>query len=83
MVAPRMPSTSISHRRKTTCAAVPAAGGRSFDLNVPGATTTRDGNAYVVKFSDPVFVSADYISPEGMRALKALAGKLAAMPVGA
>ena len=59
-----------------------SAGGKELDLKIPGAEVLREGADYVVRFSDPVFVSADYISPEGMRALKALGAKLAAMPSG-
>lgn len=58
------------------------AGGKELDLKIAGAEISREGTDYVLKFTDPVFVSADYISPEGMRALKALGAKLAAMPAG-
>ena len=46
------------------------------DWKIPGVETTMNGGAWQVRFADPVFVSADKISVEGMRALKALAAKL-------
>ncbi len=53
------------------------------DWKINGAVTTRAGGDYIVKFSDPVFVSADNISVEGMRALKSLAAKLVTLKGGA
>ena len=53
------------------------------DWKIPGTETFLSGGAYLIRFSDPVFVSADKISIEGMRALKAVGAKLAALKAGA
>lgn len=49
------------------------------DWKIPGTETVLNGGAYLVRFNDPVFVSADKISVEGMRALKAVGAKLSAL----
>ena len=65
-------------------AATPApAPALAADWKIPGTTTVLNGGAYLVRFNDPVFVSADKISVEGMRALKAVGAKLAALKGGA
>ena len=43
---------------------------------VPGATVTVAGGVYSIQFAEAVFVSADNISVDGMKALKAVAEKL-------
>ena len=48
---------------------------------IPGTVATQNGGAILLRFEDPVFVSADNISIEGMRALKAVAAKLVAMKI--
>ena len=53
------------------------------DWKIPGTETFLSGGAHLVRFSDPVFVSGDRISIEGMRALKAVGAKLAALKGGA
>jgi flagellar motor protein MotB len=53
------------------------------DWKIAGAETTVADGTYSVRFTDPVFVSADNISVEGMRALKSLAAKLVALKAGA
>lgn len=53
------------------------------DWNITGAETTMAGGTYRVKFTDPVFVSANYLSPKGVKALKSLAAKLVTMKDGA
>jgi flagellar motor protein MotB len=53
------------------------------DWKIPGTETTMNGGATLVRFVDPVFVSADKISVEGWAALKALAAKLVALNAGA
>ena len=52
------------------------------DWNIPGTETFLSGGAYLVRFNDPVFVSGDKISIEGMRALKAVAAKLVTLKPG-
>lgn len=52
------------------------------DWKVAGAEITVVDGGYGVRFNDPVFVSANYLSSEGMTALKALAVKLVAMKGG-
>ena len=52
------------------------------DWNIPGTETSLSGGAYLVRFNDPVFVSGDKISIEGMRALKAVAAKLVTLKPG-
>ena len=48
---------------------------------IPGTVATQNGGAILLRFEDPVFVSADNISIEGMRALKTVAAKLVAMKI--
>ncbi len=48
---------------------------------IPGTVATQNGGAILLRFEDPVFVSAANISIEGMRALKAVAAKLVAMKI--
>ena len=52
------------------------------DWKIPGTETFLSGGAYLVRFNDPVFVSGDKISIEGMRALKAVAAKLVTLKPG-
>ncbi|NCA81810.1 MAG: hypothetical protein EOM72_03580 [Opitutae bacterium] len=49
----------------------------------PGAVAVQNGGVVLIRFTAPVFVSADKISIEGMDALKAVAAKLVAMNAGA
>ena len=53
------------------------------DWTIPGTVATRNGGAVLIRFSDPVFVSADKISVEGWAALKAVAAKLVKLKTGA
>lgn len=48
---------------------------------IAGTVATENGGAMLLRFSDPVFVSAANISIEGMRALKAVGAKLVEMKV--
>jgi flagellar motor protein MotB len=57
-------------------APAPAAVAVATDWKVPGTEATLNGGAVRVRFTDPVFISTDKISIEGMRALKAVAAKL-------
>ena len=52
------------------------------DWKIPGTETFLSGGTILVRFKDPVFVSSDKISIEGMRALKAVAAKLATLKPG-
>ncbi|HAL92497.1 MAG TPA: hypothetical protein DCM68_05665 [Verrucomicrobia bacterium] len=52
------------------------------DWKIPGTEISLGGGAYLVRFTDPVFVSTDRISVEGWRALKAVAAKLATLKAG-
>ncbi len=53
-------------------------------LSIPGATVTLSGNgAWLVRYDAAVFVSADRISIDGMKALKATAAALLKLPEGA
>lgn len=52
------------------------------DWKIPGTETFLSGGAYLVRFNDPVFISGDKISVEGMRALKAVAAKLVTLKPG-
>ena len=72
---PAAPSVPVS---PAPAASAPA----SADWKIPGAETTMSGGAYLIRFSDPVFVSADKISVEGWSALKTVAAKLATLRVG-
>ena len=53
------------------------------DWKVAGTVAEPSGSGLLIRFSDSVFVSANNISIEGMRALKASGAKLAAMKTGA
>ena len=53
------------------------------DWKIAGGEVTLAGGVYSIRFQDPVFVSADNISVEGMRALKSLGARLAARKEGA
>lgn len=53
------------------------------EWKIAGAETTLVNGGYRVKFTKPVFVSANYLSSDGVTALKALAVKLVAMKEGA
>ena len=53
------------------------------DWKVAGAEVTVAGGVYRVKFTEPVFVSANYLSAGGIKGLKALAAKLVTMKAGA
>lgn len=68
-------------------AAAPAAAGPALapsDWKIPGTTVLKiDNGGQLVRFDEPVFVSTDRISVEGMRALKAVAAKLVALKSGA
>ena len=48
---------------------------------IPGTVITQNGGAILLRFEDPVFVSAANISVEGMVALKAVAAKLVSMKI--
>ena len=74
--APAAPAPVPSAAPAAAVAAAP-------DWKVPGTAATLNGGAVLVRFNDPVFASADKISIEGMRALKALGARLAAMKSGA
>ena len=52
-----------------------------LNWKIPGTVATQNGGAILLRFEDPVFVSADNISIEGMRALKAVAAKLVAAKI--
>ena len=64
-------------------AVAPAAAAPAADWKIPGTEATREGDAILIRFRDPVFVSADKISVEGWAALKAVAAKLVAQKAGA
>ena len=68
-------------------AAAPAVAGPALapsDWKIPGTTVLKiDNGGQLVRFDEPVFVSTDRISVEGMRALKAVAAKLVALKSGA
>ena len=64
--------------------AAPAPALAVSDWKIPGTTVLKiENGGQLVRFDDPVFVSADKISIEGMRALKAVAAKLVALKSGA
>ena len=70
----------------TTPAPVPAPAPAlpTSDWKIPGTTVLKiENGGQLVRFNDPVFVSADKISIEGMRALKAVGAKLVAQKSGA
>ncbi len=62
--------------------AAPAPVPAPAEWKIPGTECFRIGDAIRVRFSDPVFVSGDKISIEGMRALKAVGAKLATLKPG-
>lgn len=65
-------------------AAAPAPALAASDWKIPGTTVLKiENGGQLVRFDDPVFVSADNISIEGMRALKAVAAKLVSLKSGA
>ena len=65
-------------------AAAPAPALAASDWKIPGTTVLKiENGGQLVRFDDPVFVSADKISVEGMRALKAVAAKLVSLKSGA
>ena len=76
--APAKPAGAVSAPSPAPAAAVPAAGWK-----IAGAECIANGGAVLVRFVDPVFVSADKISVEGMPALKAVAAKLVSLKTGA
>ena len=55
----------------------------AVDWKIAGTETTLANGGYLVKFNEPVFVSANYLSSEGVAALKALAVKLVSLKDGA
>lgn len=76
---PTPPATATATATATTPAGTPAIG-----LRIPGATVTLTGDgAWQVRYDAAVFVSADRISVEGMKALKATAAALLKLPDGA
>ena len=75
---PAVPSPAVA----ATVPAAPAVTGAT-DWKIPGTETVMNGGAYLVRFNDPVFVSADKISLEGWAALKAVAAKLVTLKAGA
>lgn len=52
------------------------------DWSIPGGEATLQEGGIHLRFAEPVFVSADRISVEGMKALKAVGNKLAGMTNG-
>ena len=76
--APAQPAGAASAPSPAPAAAAPAAGWK-----IPGAECVANGGAVLVRFLEPVFVSADKISVEGMPALKAVAAKLVSLKTGA
>jgi flagellar motor protein MotB len=52
------------------------------DWKIAGTQAIPAGGAMLIRFNDPVFVSADKISIEGMAALKAVAAKLVLLKSG-
>ncbi len=68
------PSVPVAAPAPAVPAALPA-----VDWKVAGTVATENGGAVMLRFSDPLFVSAANISIEGMRALKAVAAKLVEM----
>ena len=76
--APAQPAGAEAAPAPAPAAAVPATGWK-----IAGAECIANGGAVLVRFVDPVFVSADRISVEGMPALKAVAAKLVSLKTGA
>lgn len=65
-------------------ASAPATPLAPSDWKIPGTTVLKiENGGQLVRFDEPVFVSTDKISIEGMRALKAVAAKLATLKSGA
>ena len=56
-----------------------SASSSALGWKIAGTVATENGGAVMLRFSDPLFVSAANISIEGMRALKAVAAKLVEM----
>lgn len=52
------------------------------EWKIPGTESFLRGGTVLIRFHDPVFVSSDKISIEGMRALKAVGAKLATLKPG-
>lgn len=77
-IAPVVPASLPPVPAPVPSAAVPA-----VEWKIAGLVATKSGDSVLIRFSDPVFVSADRISVEGWAALKALAAKLAGMKSGA
>lgn len=50
--------------------------------SIPGTAVVQTGGGVLLRFADPVFVSADRISIEGWAALKAVAAKLVSLESG-
>ena len=78
---PATPSPAVAPALAAAPAAAPPAP-TPADWKIPGTETFLNGGAYLVRFNDPVFVSGDKISIEGMRALKAVAAKLVTLKPG-
>lgn len=80
-VEPATPPPAVAPALAAAPAAAPPAP-TPADWKIPGTETSLSGGAYLVRFNDPVFVSGDKISIEGMRALKAVAAKLVTLKPG-
>ncbi len=72
------PVSAVSSAPAKPPVPVPVAG-----WTIPGTESMRNGEAVLVRFNNPVFVSSDKISVKGMAALKALAVKLVSLKTGA
>ena len=86
IVAPPPPAAAVASAPSPVAApvaAVSATPPAQWDLTIPGAETVWANGAFSIRFSDPVFVSADLLSPEGLNALRALGAKLRKLPGGA
>lgn len=81
--APASASAVLAPAGAPAAPAPPAATGDAAGWKIPGAETVLNGGVYLVRFNEPVFVSAANISLEGMPALKALAKQLVALKTGA
>lgn len=79
--APAAPTATAA----PTAPSAPAAPAPAIPLSrIPGATITASADgSWLVRYDDPVFVSTDRISVEGMKALKATAAALLKLPKGA
>lgn len=71
------PASQPPGRTPSPAAPVPA------EWKMAGAETTAVDGGYEMTFTEPVFVSANYLSSEGVTALKALAVKLVRLKDGA